>query len=71
MQTFDIPDAVLATIILTGKLMEALHRSGALPEAQGGSAVKQAVDQLDKTGNEKAAAVLRHYFEAWLQFSQT
>ncbi|TPM39373.1 hypothetical protein FJ951_27080 [Mesorhizobium sp. B2-2-3] len=65
MNTFTSEEASLATILLLGRLFEALNKSGALPQNDASVAIRAAITQANGTGNPGAARVLDHYFHQW------
>lgn len=67
MPTFTPDNAAEATIVLIGKLLEALNKTGALPDDDASDAVKAAVHLLQQTKRQESAAVLEHYLGAWVK----
>lgn len=69
MKTFATEDASTATIILMGKIFEALREKGVLSDVEASSAINGAITQLRQTGESPAADVLEHYFQSWTKLS--
>lgn len=69
MKTFDTKDASLATVILIGKLFEALREKGLMSDIEASRAINGAIAQLQQTGEASAAEVLEHYFQGWTKLS--